>query len=156
MTNIWIIVIAVLIVAAAIIGFLYYQGQKLQKKQAEAQENLQAQSQKVTMLVIDKKRMPLKDGGLPAAVVDNVPKRYRRSKVPIVKAKIGPQILTLIADEEVYDHIPVKATIKADISGIYITSINNYRKAPVPEPEKKGIMDKLRRKANDNLKSGGK
>ena len=32
------------------------------------------------------------------------------------------------------------------VSGIYITSINNFRKAPVPEPEKKGLASKLRSK----------
>ena len=35
------------------------------------------------------------------------------------------------------------------ISGIYITSINNFRKAPAPKPEKKGMMAKLRKKADD-------
>lgn len=55
----------------------------------------------------------------------------------------------MIADEDVYDEIPVKAEVKAMISGIYITSINNFRKAPVPAPEKKGFMAKLRRNANN-------
>ena len=152
MSNFWIVLLVILAVAAVVLAILYYQGQKLQKKQEEAQENLQAQSQRITMLVIDKKRMALKDASLPAAVMDNIPKRYRRAKVPIVKAKIGPQILTLIADEEVYDRIPVKASVKADISGIYITGINNYRKAPVPEPEKKGILGKIRQKASASMK----
>ncbi len=152
MSNFWIVLLVIVAVAALVMAFLYYQGQKLQKKQEEAQENLQAQSQRVTMLVIDKKRMPIKDANLPAAVMDNIPKRYRRAKVPIVKAKIGPQILTMIADEEVYDRIPLKASVKADISGIYITGINNYRNAPVPEPEKKGFFGKIRQKASAGMK----
>ena len=82
------------------------------------------------MLVIDKKRLPLKDSGLPQIVIDQTPKRARRAKVPVIKAKIGPKVTSLIADENVYDLIPVKAEIKAMISGIYITSINNFRKAP--------------------------
>ena len=101
------------------------------------------------MLVIDKKRLPVKDSGLPQIVIDQTPKRARRAKVPVVKAKIGPKVTSLIADENVYDLIPVKAEIKAMISGIYITSINNFRKAPVPKPEKKGMMAKLRKKADD-------
>ena len=94
-------------------------------------------------------RMKLKDSGLPQIVIDQTPKRARRAKVPVVKAKIGPKVTSLIADENVYDLIPVKAEIKAMISGIYITSINNFRKAPVPKPEKKGMMAKLRKKADD-------
>ena len=74
MPRMLIILLVVLAVMALILAFLYYQGQKLQKKQAEAQENLQAQSQRVTMLVIDKKRMAMKDANLPSVVMDNVPK----------------------------------------------------------------------------------
>lgn len=64
------------------------------------------------MLVIDKKRMPLKDSGLPQMVIDQTPKLMRRSKLPIVKAKVGPKINILIADEKVFDLIPVKKRSK--------------------------------------------
>ena len=145
--NPWIVFAIILLVALAILGFLYYKGSKLQKEQQEQKEQLFSAA---TMLVIDKKRLPLKDSGLPQIVIDQTPKRARRAKVPVVKAKIGPKVTSLIADENVYDLIPVKAEIKAMISGIYITSINNFRKAPVPKPEKKGMMAKLRKKA-DNM-----
>ena len=124
-------------------------GKKMVKEQQEQKEQLFSAATPVTMLVIDKKRLPLKDSGLPQIVIDQTPKRARRAKVPVVKAKIGPKVTSLIADENVYDLIPVKAEIKAMISGIYITSINNFRKAPVPKPEKKGMMAKLRKKADD-------
>ena len=133
--NPWIITAVILVIAIAVLAFLYYKGSKMQKQQA-------------TILVIDKKRMPLIDSGLPQAVLDQTPKRARRAKVPVVKAKIGPKVMSLIADEDVYDLIPVKAEVKAMISGIYITSINNFRKAPVPEPEKKGFVAKIRKKAD--------
>ena len=142
--NPWIVFAIILLVALAILGFLYYKGSKLQKEQQEQKEQLFSAATPVTMLVIDKKRLPLKDSGLPQIVIDQTPKR-----VPVVKAKIGPKVTSLIADENVYDLIPVKAEIKAMISGIYITSINNFRKAPVPKPEKKGMMAKLRKKADD-------
>jgi anion-transporting ArsA/GET3 family ATPase len=142
----------ILAVTAIILVVLYWQGNKLQKKQEEQRAQLMENVQQVTMLVIDKKRMPLKDAGLPKVVMEQAPKRARRAKVPVVKAKIGPKIMTFLTDEEVYDLIPVKAQIKAMISGIYITSINNYRKAPVPEPEKKGFMAKLRGKATSTSK----
>lgn len=147
--NPWIVFAIILLVALAILGFLYYKGSKLQKEQQEQKEQLFSAATPVTMLVIDKKRLPLKDSGLPQIVIGQTPKRARRAKVPVVKAKIGPKVTSLIADENVYDLIPVKAEIKAMISGIYITSINNFRKAPVPKPEKKGMMAKLRKKADD-------
>ena len=139
--NPWIVFAIILLVALAILGFLYYKGSKLQKEQQEQKEQLFSAATPVTMLV--------KDSGLPQIVIDQTPKRARRAKVPVVKAKIGPKVTSLIADENVYDLIPVKAEIKAMISGIYITSINNFRKAPVPKPEKKGMMAKLRKKADD-------
>ena len=134
--NPWIVFAIILLVALAILGFLYYKGSKLQKEQQEQKEQLFSAA-------------TLKDSGLPQIVIDQTPKRARRAKVPVVKAKIGPKVTSLIADENVYDLIPVKAEIKAMISGIYITSINNFRKAPVPKPEKKGMMAKLRKKADD-------
>lgn len=147
--NPWIITAVILVIGIAVLAFLYYKGSKMQKEQAEQKDKLFAAAQQATILVIDKKRMPLIDSGLPQAVLDQTPKRARRTKVPVVKAKIGPRVMSLIADEDVYDEIPVKAEVKAMISGIYITSINNFRKAPVPAPEKKGFMAKLRRNANN-------
>jgi len=150
--NPWIISGIIIAVGIIVLIVLYFQGNKLQKRQEEQRAQIMENVQQVTMLVIDKKRMPLKDAGLPKIVMEQAPKRAQRAKVPIVKAKIGPKIMTFMADEDVYDLIPVKAQIKAMISGIYITSINNYRKAPVPEPEKKGFMAKLRGKADSASK----
>ena len=58
-----------------------------------AKEQLEAMKQQVTMLIIDKKRMKLKDAGLPQMVIDQTPKYLRGSKLPIVKAKVGPRIM---------------------------------------------------------------
>ena len=146
--NGWIvffIIMAILIIGLVV---LYFFGKRAQKKRDEQQEQMEAAKQTITMLVIDKKRLPIKQSGLPQMVIDQTPKLMRRSKLPIVKAKIGPRIMSLVADESVYDLIPVKAEVKAMISGIYITSINNFRKAPVPEPEKKGFVAKIRKKAD--------
>lgn len=146
------VVVLLVVLAAICVGafFLYRKGDKMQKEQQEQKAQLEAAAQPCTMLVIDKKKMPLKDAGLPQIVIDQTPKRAQKAKVPVVKAKVGPRIMTLIADENVYDLIPVKAEIKAMVSGIYITSINNFRKAPVPKEEKKTFMEKMRKKQKDS------
>ena len=69
----------------------------MQKKQESQQEQIEAAKQTVSMLIIDKKRMKLKESGLPQMVIDQTPKMMRRAKLPIVKAKIGPRIMTLVA-----------------------------------------------------------
>lgn len=67
-----------------------------------------AAAQQVNILIIDKGKMKLKDAGFPSVVLENTPKYLRRSKVPVVKAKVGPKIMTLMCDASIYDLIPVK------------------------------------------------
>ena len=79
--------------------------------------------QTVSMLIIDKKRMKIKESGLPQAVIDQTPKMMRWTKLPIVKAKVGPQVMSLVCDDKIFDNVPVKKEVKATVSGIYITSV---------------------------------
>ncbi len=148
--SIVLIVIAVILVAALIA--LYFFGKKAQKKQDEQREQLEAAKQTVSMLIIDKKRMKMKDAGLPAIVLEQTPKLLRGSKLPIVKAKVGPQIMSLVCDEKIFDNVPVKKEVKAVVSGIYITDVKGLhgKSAPV-EQKKKGFfkrnIEKLQEKA---------
>lgn len=118
-----IVLIVVLVVLIALVVTLYFLGKRAQKKQSEQQAMLEANKQTVSMLVIDKKRMKLRDAGLPQIVLDQTPKLMRGSKLPIVKAKVGPQIVSLICDEKIFDSVPVKKEVKASVSGIYILSV---------------------------------
>lgn len=129
------IVIAVLLIAAIVV--LYFLGKKAQKKQAEQQEMLEANKQTVSMLVIDKKRMKLRDAGLPQIVIDQTPKMMRGSKLPIIKAKVGPQIMSLICDEKIFDSVPVKKEVKASVSGIYVLSVRGLHGKQPDVPVKK-------------------
>lgn len=128
------IVIAVAMLAAVIA--LYFVGKKAQKRQEEQNEQLAATAQTVSMLIIDKKKMRLKDSGLPTVVIEQSPKMLRRSKLPIVKAKIGPKVMTLICDASIYDSIPVKKEVKAVVSGLYITEVKGLR-GPIENKDEK-------------------
>ena len=99
------VILAVLIIALIV---LYFLGKKAQKRQEQQQAQIEAMKQTVSMLIIDKKRMKLKDSGLPQAVIDQSPKLMRGSKLPIVKAKVGPQIMSLVCEEKIFDSVPVK------------------------------------------------
>ena len=138
LTIVLLCILAVLIIAAVV---LYFLGKKMQKKQDAQQAQMEAMKQTVSMLIIDKKRLKLKESGLPQAVIDQTPKMLRGSKLPVVKAKVGPQIMTLISDEKIFDSIPVKKEVKAVVSGIYITDVKGLhgRQAPV-EQNKKGFF----------------
>lgn len=142
-TIVLLVILAILIIACIV---LYFLGKKAEKKQAEQQEQLDAVKQTVSMLIIDKGRVRLRDAGFPPIVVENTPKYLRRSKVPVVKAKVGPKVMTLMCDAQIYPIIPVKKEVKATISGIYITRVKGLR-GPLETPEKKkGFFARLRNK----------
>lgn len=137
-----IVVIVVLLVAVIALGIF---GQKMQNKSEASQAELKAAAQSVTMLVIDKKRMKLKDAGLPQIVLEQTPKYLRGAKLPIVKAKIGPKIMPLICDEKIFDLIPLKKEIRASVSGIYIMEVKGLRSNSLeqkPDKKKKGKKKK--------------
>lgn len=140
---VWKVLLVILIILVIILAVLYYFGNKMQKKQAENQAQLDAMAQTVSMLIIDKKRLKVKDSGLPAMVIDQVPKYLRRSKMPIVKAKVGPKVMNLIADEKVFELLPVKKEVKVVVSGIYITAIKGARGGIEKPQPKKGFFKRL-------------
>ena len=113
----------ILVVLAGIAVLLYFLGKKAQKRESEQKEQIDAMKQTVSMLIIDKKRMKIRDSGLPQAVIDQTPKMMRWTKLPIVKAKVGPQVMSLVCDDKIFDSVPVKKEVKATVSGIYITSV---------------------------------
>ncbi len=149
LTIVLLVILAVLIIAVIV---LYFLGKKAQKKQSEQQEQIDAMKQTVSMLIIDKKRMKLKDAGLPQMVVDQTPRLLRGSKLPVVKAKVGPQIMTLICEESIFDSVPVKKEVKAVVSGIYITGVKGLhgKTAPVEQKKKskfKQLVERAQEKA---------
>ena len=129
------LIIAIVVVVVFIVLFIL--GKKAQKKQAEQQEMMEANKQTISMLIIDKKRMKMKDSGLPQMVIDQTPKMMRGTKLPIVKAKVGPQIMSLVSDEKIFESIPVKKEVKAVVSGIYILDVKGLHGRVEAKPEKK-------------------
>ena len=112
-------------------------GKRAEKKQAEQQEQIDAMAQTMSMLIIDKGKMRLKDADFPPIVLESTPKYLRRSKVPVVKAKVGPKIMTLMCDAEVFPLIPVKKEVKATVSGIYITAVKGLHGNSLAKPVQK-------------------
>lgn len=134
--QVWQLLLLIVVVVAAVLVALYFLGKRTQKKQNEQQAQIEAAKQTVSMLIIDKKRLPIKKSGLPQMVIDQTPRLMRRAKLPIVKAKVGPRIMVLVADAKVYELIPLKKEVKATVSGIYITEVRGVR-GPLEAPPKK-------------------
>ncbi|MCR5703510.1 MAG: hypothetical protein K6G85_02710 [Eubacterium sp.] len=140
-TFVWVVTIILLVLLIAM-AVLYFFGRKAEKKQTEQQKALEANAQTISLFVIDKKKMRLKDAGLPSVVLEQAPKLAKAAKIPIVKVKAGPRVMNLIADAKVYDAIMPKQEIKATVSGLYITSFKRIRGPVYEPPKKKGLFGK--------------
>lgn len=147
------VVLVILVILIAVLGILYYLGRKMEKRQVEQQSAIDAAKQVVTLMAIDKKKLKLKDAGLPAMVYEQTPWYAKRAKIPVVKAKIGPKIMTMIADEKVFLQLPLKTEAKVVISGLYITEIKSVRGGIPPLPEKKKFFDRFRKNKDESKKT---
>jgi hypothetical protein len=103
------------------------------------------------------KLMKAMDANLPKMVTDQIPKYMRRAKLPIVKAKVGPKIISLICDAKVFETIAPKQEVKATVSGIYITAAKRIR-GPIVEtdPAKRKAAKKAAKKAEKEQKKAEK
>ncbi|MDO4260825.1 MAG: hypothetical protein Q4C82_02005 [Eubacteriales bacterium] len=142
----WKVLLIIAVILVIVLIALYFFGRRLEKKQAEGQAQLDAMAQTVSMLIIDKKKLRMKQSGLPQMVIDQTPWYLRRSKMPIVKAKVGPKIMTLVADGPVFDQLPLKREVKVVVSGIYITAIKSARGGLEKPQPKKGFFKRLFKK----------
>ena len=130
MPDILRIILIVLAVIAVILIILYLVGSRLQKKQLKAEKAMQNASMTVSLLVIDKQKLKVKDSGLMKQVQDAIPAYLKWRKFPIVKARIvkaniagGASVMSFICDDKIFKVIPTKTEVKVQISGIYITKL---------------------------------
>ena len=137
------IILVILIILVAALAALYFLGRRLEKRQVEQQAMLEAAAQVVSMLVIDKKKMKIKEAGLPKIVYEQTPKYMRWAKVPVVKAKVGPKIMTFICEDSIFDTIPTKKEVKAVVSGLYITKVKGLRGGVEQAPKKSKFWQKF-------------
>jgi len=147
------VLLVILVIVAIALAVLYFMGRKLEKRQVDQQNLLEAAAQTVSILVIDKKKMKIKDANFPKIVYEQTPKYLRWAKVPVVKAKVGPKVMTLLADEKVFAALPLKTEAKVVVSGIYITQLKSVRGGALPvAPKKKGFFSRFKKDKGNNKK----
>ena len=145
--SFWNVLLVIIVILAILLVVLYILGSRMQKRQAEQQTMIDASKQTVSILAIDKKKLKIGDSGLPKMVIDQTPWYMKWAKLPIVKAKIGPKVVTMIADEKVFLQLPLRTEAKVVISGLYITEI----KSP-PLPKKKKFFDRFKKNTEEAAK----
>ena len=137
------VLLVILLIAAVVLGIMYYFGRKMEKRQVEQQSMIDAAKQTVSLIAIDKKKMKMSESGMPKEAIDAVPWYAKRMKVAVVKVKIGPKIMTMLADEKAYLQLPLKTEAKVVISGLYITEVKSARGGLIPLPKKKTFGQKI-------------
>ena len=142
----WIVLIVVTVLLIGGFIGLTILGKKMQKKQEESETMMRQGAQVVSIFVIEKARKKITEAGFPQIIIDQTPKYLRRSKVPVVKAKVGPKIATLMCDEKAFALIPAKKEVKVLLNGIYIVEAKSARGGLEAPPVKKTWRQKLRDK----------
>ncbi|MCL2873918.1 MAG: hypothetical protein FWE29_03190 [Defluviitaleaceae bacterium] len=123
------IIIIVAVVVIGIVAVLYFLNRWASKKTVEHNSIVDRTRQSVEIFVIDKKMGKLSEANLPKSALEQVPKIHKVMKTPLVKAKIGPQIMTLMCDKRIFNALPVKKSVKIDLAGIYIVDIKGMKNA---------------------------
>lgn len=136
MKTFFIVLIIILAIIVGALIALYFVGKKMQKKQEANQASIDAAAQTMNFFIIDMKKMKLSEAGLPKIVTEQTPKYLRRAKLPILKVKVGPRVMSLICDANVFNTLAPKQEVKASVSGIYVTSAKRIR-GPIVETDPK-------------------
>lgn len=117
-----ILLIITIVLALAVIGFYFY-NRKNYKKMVEARQFVENNKMTVSIFVIDKKYEKPTEKNITKQIYERLPKVSKFRRMPIVKAKVGPQIATLICDKNVYDALTPKKSVKVELSGVYIVNV---------------------------------
>lgn len=119
MTTYIIIAVVLILIILAAIFIKKNVGSKL-----SAQENMiNKHKQTMKIFVISKKKDKIKNSKIPKSVVNQMPKWIGFKKFPLITAKIGPKVTTLICDKDIYKRLTPKKNAVVEVAGIYIVGM---------------------------------
>lgn len=123
-------ILIAIVLALIVAGFFVYRflKQKLQKRMDDQQAMVNQHKVPASILVLEKRRDRIQNANVPKSVIEQVPKIYKLKKMPIVKAKIGPQVMDLLCEEEVFEKLPERKTVRVELAGIFIASVKQGKK----------------------------
>ena len=121
------ILLIIIVVLGAIVAGLYFLNRWAGKRVADQQDMVEKTKQSASIYVIDMRRDKAANVNLPKVVMDNLPRTAKIMKMYFVKAKIGPQIVTLMCEKTVFNALDVKKTFQVELAGIYIASVKGMK-----------------------------
>jgi len=141
----WDIAILVSIIIAVIVVIFYFLHRWAGRRMAEQQDMVTKHKQTATMYIIDKKKDKVTNAHFPKAITSQMPRMSRLMKMPLVKAKVCKEIMTLMCDASVFDALPLKKTVTVDVAGAYIVGMKGLKTKAELEKDRKA-----RRKSTDD------
>ena len=134
------IFIIVMVVLAVAIFAIYKLSNRNYRRNIETQDFIEANKQTLSIYVIDKKFAKPRENGFSRQIYRQVRPSARERRVCMVRAKVGPQIVTLITDKSVYDVLATKKTVKVEISGLYLVKVVGVNLA---DKKKKTLKERM-------------
>lgn len=140
--------IIIIVILALILAGLYFLNKKSMRRMIQAQDFIEQNRTTVQIFIIDKKQEKPSPTNLPKAVYEQMPKTARMRKTNMVRAKVGPQIVTLLCDKPVYNVLPVKKTVKVELAGMYILGMTGLN---LEDKKKKTFSEKMSASVNRSM-----
>ncbi len=120
----WTLYSILAVVIAVLVAGYYYLRKKGENQLSLQKELIEKHKITTTILVLSKRMDKIDNAKIPKEVLASLPKIQKMRKVPIVTAKIGPQVMDLMCENSVYEKLPEKKSVKVDMAGIFIAGIS--------------------------------
>jgi len=137
-TENWLFISLVIVFVGGII--IYQLGKRNIKKSKEANTLLDQYRMTTPILVLEKRLERPTLQNIPKNYYEKLPRSSKIRKMPILKAKVGPQIVTLFCDKTVYNALPLRKTVKVELSGALVLNIVGMN---LEKKKKKSFMEKI-------------
>jgi len=121
------IILLIIGILAVLVAGIFFLNRWASKKLGTQQDIIEKTKASVSIYVIDKRKDKAQNVTLPKAVMQNLPKSARFLKLHFVKAKVGPQIITLICEKNVFNALNPKKNYQVELSGIYIANVKGMK-----------------------------
>ena len=119
----WILYIILGVIIAAIVAGYFFLKKRMEKKVSLQKDLVDQHKVATSILVLEKRMDKVNNANMPKSVIAQIPKIYKFRKVPIVKAKIGPQVMDLLCDEDIFNKLPERKSVNVELAGIFIAGI---------------------------------
>lgn len=116
------------VVVAGLVAAFIFLRRRMKRKVSEQQTMVNEHKVTTSILVLNKRMDKITNANMPKAVLNQVPAIYKVKKMPLVKAKVGQQVMDFLCDEAVFKKLPDKKTVNVELAGIFIAGIKQGKK----------------------------